>query len=96
MTSNDEAILALIADTQGRACPHCGKAEDVVHIGQSIWLCCKTHKVKWLVGWDLSFPAQPTDEQQHRYYEIGANKFEHIYREIAEAESARVTKVTEQ
>jgi len=87
VTSNDDPILALIADTQGRACPHCGKTEDVFHIARSIRLCCKTHKVKWLVGWDLSLRDRPTDEQRQRYYEIvGAHKFEHIYREIAEGE----------
>jgi hypothetical protein len=76
--------LALIGEAQHCVCPHCGKIEDVIYIGQSIWPCCKTHKVKWLAGWDLSRSEQATEEQHHRYYEIGANEFEHLYREIAE------------
>jgi len=76
--------LLLIADAQNLVCPHCNDIEDVFYIAHSIWPCCKTHKVKWLVGWDLSLPEQATDEQRNHYYEIGADKFEHIYREVAE------------
>jgi len=78
------ATLAMISAAQGCVCPHCGEIEDGFHIARSIWACCKTHKVKWLVGWDLSLPDETTDEQRHRYYEIGADEFEHLYRELAE------------
>jgi hypothetical protein len=73
--------LMMIADAQYWTCPHCGKIEDAVFIGQSIWACCKTHKVKWLTGWDLSLSEQATEAQKRRYYEMGADKFEDIYRE---------------
>jgi hypothetical protein len=75
--------LFLIADAQNYVCPRCGKIEDVIYLGDSIWPYCKTHKVKWLAGWDLSLSAQVTDEQRRRYAQIGMSEFKHIYCEEA-------------
>jgi hypothetical protein len=77
--------LLMIAAAQDWVCPHCGEIEDVYFIAQSIWPYCKTHKVSWLAGWDLSLPNEATEEQHRRYYDIGVNEFKHIYREETEA-----------
>jgi hypothetical protein len=57
-------------------------------IAHSIWPYCKTHKVKWLAGWDLSLPEVATNEQRRRFDELGMSEFKHIYREETESLAA--------
>jgi hypothetical protein len=75
-----EPILTMVIATRDLVCPHCGEIEGVYFIRQSIWPYCKTHKVSWLAGWDLSLPKEFTEEQYRRYHKIGVNEFKQFYR----------------
>ena len=79
------------------ACPTCGQAEHLV-IGSSLWGYCKTHKVKWIAGWDAAaiasgkpvpVSAENEEHERHRYDEIGLGEFEYLGPDVEGYKQAR-------
>ncbi len=33
-----------------KACPHCGKRDNVWQIGRLLWAYCETHEIRWVVA----------------------------------------------
>jgi hypothetical protein len=67
-------------------CPHCppnAPPDDIYEVGTSFWCLCRTHRTRWLAGWDDSI-ADDKAEQQRHYNELGIGEFEHVGKEEVE------------
>jgi hypothetical protein len=67
-----------------QVCPICRSVDGHYNIARSRWGYCKTHKTKWLTGWD-DIKDEATAEQERIYDELGVGRFKHVYREEVEA-----------
>jgi hypothetical protein len=72
-------------------CPTCGKAEGPFYMGQSLWLYCREHKVKWLAGYDLTANEATDEDCKRRYEEIGLGAFKYLGPNAERYEQAKRT-----